>query len=44
MFDCIPEDQKQSFPCECGGSISKNAGGGEWECDTCEFTAEVESE
>jgi len=44
MFDSIPEDQKQGFPCECGGSISKNAGGGEWECDTCEFTAEVESE
>lgn len=33
--ESIPEDRKQSFPCECGGSISWAEG--LWECDTCDF-------
>lgn len=44
VCNSIPEDRSHNFPCECGGSISKNVGGGEWECDTCEFTAEVEED
>jgi ribosomal protein L37AE/L43A len=32
----IPEDQQESYPCECGGSITLNKKMGQWECDTCE--------
>jgi len=38
--DDIPEDDYQSFPCNCGGEIKKNAYG-YWECDTCDFRKEV---
>ena len=44
MFDVDPDETYESYPCECGGVIRKNEGGGEWECDSCEFTAEVEDE
>lgn len=40
--DEMPEDKKQSFPCGCGGNISRNQKEGLtlvlWECDTCNFS------
>jgi len=38
-FDTIPEDKRQGFPCDCGGSITKNEQG-VWECDECNFVGE----
>ena len=41
--DDIPEDRELSFPCECGGNITKK--GQYWECDSCDasfFEAKVE--
>jgi len=32
-FDTIPEDREESYPCECGGNITKVDG--RWECDRC---------
>jgi len=32
----IPEEREGSFPCECGGEITKF--GNVWECDTCDFS------
>lgn len=43
-FDDVPEDREESYPCDCGGSIKKNAAGTEWECDSCPATFEVEDE
>jgi ribosomal protein L37AE/L43A len=36
MFDSIPEDKDEAYPCDCGGSIKKNPSSGEWECDSCD--------
>lgn len=36
----IPEDKYEGYPCDCGGEITKNEDG-YWECDTCDFCAEV---
>ena len=35
--ESIPEDKEKSFPCDCGGSITKYEG--YWECDKCNFKA-----
>lgn len=49
-FDDIPEDAKQSFPCEyCpSGSVSMVKRGDDpyevWCCDTCNFEARPASE
>lgn len=32
--ESIPEDRQQSYPCECGGNITKH--GDYWECDSCD--------
>jgi len=34
-FDEIPENEHEGYPCDCGGSITKQDGF--WECDSCEF-------
>jgi ribosomal protein L37AE/L43A len=34
-FDDIPEDEEESFPCDCGGSITKDEVTGLWSCDDC---------
>lgn len=33
----IPEDREQSFPCDCGGSITLQPNQQWWECDECNF-------
>lgn len=49
-FDDIPEDAKQSFPCEycSSGSVSMVKRGDDsyevWCCDTCNFEARPDSE
>ena len=30
-----PADFRQSFPCECGGTITEDEG--VWSCDKCDF-------
>lgn len=37
-FEDIPEDKKQSFPCDCGGNVSINEDGDAYECDNCSFS------
>jgi len=32
-FEDIPEDRCESYPCECGGNITKT--NGVWSCDNC---------
>ena len=34
-FDDIPEDKEESYPCECGGSVTKDAWDGIWSCYDC---------
>lgn len=34
--DDIPEDRQQSFPCECGGSITAHPDK-KWACNMCDF-------
>ena len=34
--ESIPEDEKESYPCECGGNIIQNEDG-LWECDSCDW-------
>ena len=34
-FDDIPEDREESYPCECGGEITRNKDVGLWECSLC---------
>jgi len=34
-FDEIPENERESYPCECGGSIELYDG--IWECNSCQF-------
>jgi len=34
-FDTIPEDAREGYPCECGGSITLTDG--KWCCDSCDF-------
>ena len=36
MTDSILEDKDEAYPCDCGGSISRNQNSGEWECDSCD--------
>jgi hypothetical protein len=42
-FDEIPEDKKESFPCECGGNITETSPG-IFECDKCEFKRQIKIE
>ena len=44
-FEDIPEDVEESYPCpNCeNGNITKNKDG-EWECDTCDFLYNGESD
>jgi hypothetical protein len=41
-FDDIPEDDIESYPCECGGNITKKDNG-DFECDKCDFTAQKQA-
>lgn len=38
-FDSIPEDREESYPCECGGNITRPVmileGEQDWQCDSC---------
>ena len=34
-FDAIPEDMREGYPCDCGGSITLTDG--RWCCDSCNF-------
>ena len=34
-FDAIPEDSRESHPCDCGGNIILI--GEKWCCDSCDF-------
>ena len=34
-FDEIPENIREEYPCECGGTISLYDN--TWKCDTCDF-------
>ena len=38
----IPEDREESFPCECGGSITKDEDNVFWQCDNCDFAKSIE--
>jgi len=36
--DDIPEDKELSYPCECGGNITKDPKqGNQWQCDNCNW-------
>lgn len=35
-FYDIPEDREESYPCECGGEITKDKNGN-WSCNKCNF-------
>ena len=37
--ESIPEDEKESYPCNCGGDITKNEDG-LWECDSCDWNSD----
>ena len=34
----IPEDKEESYPCECGGSITLDKTQDFWECDRCSIS------
>ena len=34
--ESIPEDERESYPCECGGDITKNEDG-VWGCNRCDW-------
>ena len=36
-FEDDPKDERQEFPCECGGTISQDEHGA-WRCDECDFS------
>ena len=37
-FDEIPENKKESYPCECGGNITRDPEqGNQWQCDKCNW-------
>ena len=40
MFDDIPEDNEESYPCpaECGGSVLFDADQNTWVCDSCTWS------
>lgn len=38
-FDEDPQDEIESYPCDCSGTITFNAQDGIWECDSCTFTS-----
>lgn len=47
-FDSIPEDKEESFPCDCGGNLTKDKNTSEdimqsWECDNCNFQSWVDT-
>lgn len=31
----IPEDKKESYPCDCGGNLTLDKTSDFWECDRC---------
>ena len=35
-FESIPENKKESFPCDCGGNITQLEDNS-WACDSCEW-------
>jgi hypothetical protein len=42
-FDSIPEDLKESYPCDsqgCVGDVTKDAETSNWECSICGFSFE----
>lgn len=41
-FDAIPEDAREGYPCECGGSITLAEDKKVWQCDTCDFEASAD--
>ena len=38
MFDEIPENLSESYPCDCGGDIEYDSDRDIWQCSTCEVT------
>ena len=43
-MSCFDEEPvREGYPCECGGSITKNDRD-VWECDGCDFQAESKVE
>jgi len=42
-FDSCKEDIIEGYQCECGGSITKERDGTNWQCDTCDFIRVVSS-
>lgn len=43
-FEEIPEDRRESYPCYCGGSLTKNESATWWGCDECDFAKEIMTE
>jgi len=43
-FDECREDVIEGYPCDCGGSVTKSIDGERWECDSCDFEANIEKE
>ena len=42
-FDSDPKDDIESYPCECGGDITKNDKD-EWECNKCDWKIEDDND
>ena len=37
-FEDDPKDEIESYPCDCGGEISKDPNqGGVWQCNKCDW-------
>ena len=37
-FEAIPEDREESFPCDCGGNITRDPDiTTRWSCDNCDW-------
>ena len=34
----IPEDKKESYPCDCGGNLTLDDTGDFWVCDSCDIS------
>ena len=35
-----PKDLKETYPCDCGGEITKEDGCSVWHCNICGWTSE----
>jgi len=43
-FDSIPEDEKETYECDCGGNRTENKQTGLWECDSCDVGVPISNE